>query len=206
VWSGGTTYGGTLTPSNWNSTLALANTPPPFDFAAQFATLRERSAQWADLEANGTVSGPRAGALALTLTGSDASLDVFEITAAQLQSARQVQITVPDGATVLINVPDISYISALSSVSLAGTTPAQVLWNFPRATSVTSTVGFAWQGSILAPHATVTLVNGQLNRSVVAASLSTGTESSGGYQTNHIAFTGCFPPAGEAPGAGVAVH
>jgi choice-of-anchor A domain-containing protein len=193
VWNGGVTYGGTLTPTNWNSTLTLSHEQPPFDFGREFGTLRERSAQWRDLPANGSVSGPTYGTL--TLTGSSTVRNVFTVSAERLESSQQVQIQVPDGATVLINVPDISYTNKLSSVSLTGTTAAKVLWNFPLATSVTSTVGLAWQGSILAPNATVTLFNGQLNGSVAAAAVSTGTPSSGGYQTNHVAFTGCLPPA-----------
>jgi choice-of-anchor A domain-containing protein len=190
VWRGGVTYAGTLTPSGWNSTLSLRKAPPPFDFGEQFATLRKRSAQWAGLPAKVVKQPP----VQLTLAGTDPTRNVFTIAAEDLETVRQVAINVPAGSTTLINVTGTSgYTNALSSVSLTGATPATVLWNFPLATSVTSTVGFEWKGSILAPNAAVSLSNGQLSGSL-AARVATVGASNGGYLVNHIGFTGCLPP------------
>jgi choice-of-anchor A domain-containing protein len=192
VWQGGVTYAGTLTPSTWNSTLLLRNVPPTFDFGEQFATLRERSAQWADLPANGTVAGPTNNEL--TLTGSDPARNVFEVASAKLGSAQRVAISVPAGSTTLINVTGTTtYKSALSSVTLTGATAATVLWNFPLTPTIISTAGLEWKGSILAPNAAVSLSNGQLSGSLAARSATVGA-SNGGYLVNHIGFTGCLPP------------
>ncbi|HEX6743784.1 MAG TPA: choice-of-anchor A family protein [Solirubrobacteraceae bacterium] len=197
IWQGGVTYAGTLTPPTWNSTLSLRQAPPPFDFGAQFATLRERSAQWADLPAKGTVEGPTFDEL--TLRGTDPALNVFEVSSSKLGSALRVAINVPSGSTTLINVTGTTaYTSRLSSVSLTGATEATVLWNFPLTPSVVSTAGFEWKGSILAPNAAVSLSNGQLNGSVAARVVSVGA-SNGGYLVRHNGFTGCLPPAAPTP-------
>ena len=56
--NGRVTYGGTLTATGTLNALGgLHQAQPPFDFADEFTTLRERSAQWADLTPNGTVTG-----------------------------------------------------------------------------------------------------------------------------------------------------
>ena len=197
VWQGGVTYAGTLTPANWNSTLSLRNAPPPFDFGQQFAMLRERSAQWADLPAHGTVTGPTNNEL--TLTGTDPVRNVFAVTAAQLQSTQRVAISVPTGSTTLINVIGTgTYTSALSSVTLTGATAATVLWNFPLTPTIVSTAGLEWKGSILAPNAAVSLSNGQLSGSIAASTVTVGA-SNGGYLVNHVGFTGCLPPAPANP-------
>ena len=192
VGHGGVTYSDTLTPSTWNSTLSLRKEPPPFDFGAQFATLRERSAQWADLPAEGTVEGPTYDQL--TLTGTDAALNVFEVSSSKLASALRVAINVPTDSTTLINVTGTTaYTSRLDSVNLTGATAATVMWNFPQTPTIVSTAGLEWKGSILAPNAAVSLSGGQLSGSVAARVVTVGA-SNGGYQVNHIGFMGCLPP------------
>jgi choice-of-anchor A domain-containing protein len=197
VWQGGVTYKDTLTPSSWNSTLSLRQAPPPFDFGEQFATLRERSAQWADLPAT-VVMDPVPSKL--TLTGGDPTRNVFRIAADKLAAVRELAIDVPAGSTTLINVTGTSvYTNALSSVSLAGATAATVLWNFPLVPTITSTVGFEWKGSILAPNAAVSLSNGQLSGSLAARTVAIGILNGPGYLVNRVGFSGCLPPAPPNP-------
>jgi hypothetical protein len=100
---GRVTYGGTLTATGTLSTLGgLHQEQPPFAFPDQMATLRERSAQWADLTANGTIGGP--GSYDIRFNGTSSTLDVFALTASALQTYGKITINVPPGSTALVNV------------------------------------------------------------------------------------------------------
>ena len=80
---GSATYGrdlfGTLTNPLPNGTITRATTP--FDVGALFEALAIRSSYWADLDPNGTISGPEYGAL--TLEGTNATRNVFTLSASQ---------------------------------------------------------------------------------------------------------------------------
>jgi choice-of-anchor A domain-containing protein len=185
---GRVTYGGALTATGTLSALGgLHQAQPPFDFAAQFATLKERSAQWADLVPNGTIAGPTYD---VRFTGTSAALNVFSLTAAALQSAGKITINVPSGSTTLVNVSGSTFTSALYGIDLVGSAPDKVLWNFPLATSVQQTSGVDFRGTILAPNAPVNVGNGNLYGQILGASANIGSEG-----LFHAPFTGCLPPA-----------
>src|SRR5512132_1021281 len=149
--NGRVTYGGTLTAMGTLTALGgLHQAQPPFDFADEFATLRERSAQWADLTANGTIAGPTYD---VRFTGSDNALNVFALTAAALAGMGKITIDVPAGSTALINVSGSSFTSALYGIDVIGATQSSVLWNFPLATTVQQSSGLNWRGTLLAPNA-----------------------------------------------------
>jgi choice-of-anchor A domain-containing protein len=165
---GRVTYGGTLTATGTLSTLGgLHQEQPPFDFSDQMALVRERSVQWADLKANGTIGGP--GSYDVRFTGTSSTLNVFAVTATALQGNGKITINVPAGSTTLINVSGSSFTSALYGIDLVGTTPDKVLWNFPLATSVRQTSGLDFRGTILAPNAAVQVGNGNLYGQVLGA-------------------------------------
>lgn len=183
------TYGGALIATGaLNALGGLHQAQPPFDFAAELATIRERSAQWADLPANGTIGGP--GSYDIRFTGTNAARNVFAVTAAALGTYGQITIDVPPGSTTLINVSGSTFTSALYRMVLVGATPETVLWNFPLATSVQQASGLEWQGTLLAPNAAASLSNGQLHGQLLAASAAIGSEG-----VFHHPFTGCLPPA-----------
>jgi choice-of-anchor A domain-containing protein len=185
---GRVTYGGTLTATGTLSTLGgLHHEQPSFDFPGEMALLRERSAQWADLAANGTIGGP--GSYDIRFDGTSPTLNVFAVTAAALQGYGKITITVPAGSTTLINVSGSTFTSALYGIDLVGATPAKVLWNFPLATSVQQTSGLDFKGTILAPNAAVNVGNGNLYGQVLGASANIGS-----YGLFHAPFTGCLPP------------
>lgn len=185
---GRVTYGGTLTANGTLTTLGgLHHEQPPFDFADQMALARERSAQWADLTANGTIGGP--GSYDIRFTGTSSTLNVFAVTATALQGYGKITISVPAGSTTLINVSGSSFTSALYGIDLVGTTPDKVLWNFPLATSVRQTSGLDFKGTILAPNAAVQVGNGNLYGQIIGASANVGS-----YGLFHAPFTGCLPP------------
>jgi choice-of-anchor A domain-containing protein len=185
---GRVTYGGTLTATGTLSTLGgLHHEQPPFDFSDQMALVRERSAQWADLQANGTIGGP--GSYDIRFTGTSSTLNVFAVTATALQGYGKITISVPAGSTTLINVSGSAFTSALYGIDLVGTTPDKVLWNFPLATSVRQTSGLDFRGTILAPNAAVQVGNGNLYGQALGASATVGSEG-----LFHAPFSGCLPP------------
>ncbi|HEX6620705.1 MAG TPA: choice-of-anchor A family protein, partial [Solirubrobacteraceae bacterium] len=72
---GRVTYGGALTATGTLNALGgLDHEQPPFDFSDLMALVRERSAQWADLNANGTIGGP--GSYDIRFTGTSSTLNV----------------------------------------------------------------------------------------------------------------------------------
>jgi choice-of-anchor A domain-containing protein len=184
---GRVTYGGTRSGSGSLTALGgIVAAQPPFDFADEFATLRERSAQLADLTPNGTIGGP--GTYDIRFNGSDPSRNVFEVAASTLQTYGKITITVPAGSRTVINVTGSTFTSALYGIELVGATPETVVWNFPLATSVAQKSGLNWQGTLLAPHALVDLSNGQFYGQLIAERAIVGSEG-----LFHRPF--CFPPA-----------
>lgn len=187
----------------------------PIDFASAFTDLRATSASWAAATANGTVTtGTAGGNTALVLTGTDASLNVFNLTSAQvtaLGSGTHVAYNVPSGSTVLVNVPGTSPTiggqmwlgsgSSAQQVNDSNTIPAYagIVWNFAQATSVTISVGSAWAGTILAPNAALTIASaGHTIGQMIAKSFSSG------YETHQNLFpsTACVPGTTPPPPTG----
>ena len=208
---GGTTYGGTLSGQFSAYQNAISNTPPPFNFSDTFTTLRSAQQSWADLAPNGTVTLPEFDYSPINFRGTEADLNVFRVSAANLQSAQQIQIRVPDGATTLINVTGATYTSGFRptySITFwdgsnyvqfsdnppndrVGLARERLMWSFPDATAVqlgSTTSGMDWQGSVLAPRALVTLVkNTRFHGTLIAETVEqTGTATL-------PPFDGCLP-------------
>jgi choice-of-anchor A domain-containing protein len=154
--TGVTTLGGTATQSSL------------VDFAAAGTQLQSLSQQYADLASNGTTYV--APWNAITLTGANAGLNVFTLSAAALGVANGFTINAPAGSTVLINVTGASATMQNFGFFLNGVTRDGVLFNFADATSLTAS-GIGIEGSILAPGAAVTFNNGQMNGQMIAGSL-----------------------------------
>ncbi|MFE9429306.1 choice-of-anchor A family protein [Kitasatospora sp. NPDC006697] len=204
--------------------------PSPIDFAAEFGRLRALSSA---LAAQGATAGTsvQLGGTTLTLTGTDGSFNGFQVTAAQLQGAKAIQLNVPKGAVTVVNVSGDSYDSkAAGTTSMwiwdhaknqyvlddklqsadGGAERAALLWNFPTAKSFLKNSQLAWAGSVLAPNADFDLGTGApVNGSVIAHSL----VGSGGAETHHFPFTACLPgtttptspapqPSSSTPGGG----
>jgi choice-of-anchor A domain-containing protein/uncharacterized repeat protein (TIGR01451 family) len=187
--NGSVTYGRTIVPLGFtvpNGTVLKA--APPFDVDALFDGLVIRSTSWGELDQTGQIDSFRTG---LRLFGDDPVRNVFNVTAASLESVRALYIQVPDGATTLINVTGGSFANALGAgifiwddatdfVQVGN--PAQnadlearrraTLWNFPDASVVTlGPPGTAWQGSVLAPRARVNLGYQHIFGSIAAESV-----------------------------------
>ena len=190
--NGSVTYGRAITPLGFtvpNGTVTKA--APPFDVDALFDGLVIRSTSWGALDQTGEVGAFRNG---VRLFGDDPVRNVFTFTAAALESVRALYIEVPDGSTTLINVTGGAFTNGLGAgifiwddatdfVQVGN--PAQnpdlearrraTLWNFPDASAVTlGPPDTAWQGTVLAPRARVTLGYQHIFGSIVAGSV-TGT-------------------------------
>ncbi|MGW4743467.1 choice-of-anchor A family protein [Streptomyces sp. NPDC004290] len=184
----------------------------PLDFGKEFTNLRALSTGWAATAANGTVSTSGDG---IFLTGTDKTLNVFAVNAADLEKYRAITLDVPVGSSTLVNVLGASYDMSTSATygvyykNLAGGMPviddynvpadgyrqirSKLLWNFPQATSVKKNYT-SWPGTILAPNAKVEMGGkdvgpGHVNGSVVAEELVTVP----GAETHQMNFTGCLP-------------
>lgn len=185
----------------------IAEGPSPVDFGAEFAKLRTLSAGWAGERPNGETAGGQDGR-SLYLTGTDAELNVFALSTADLEKAGEIYLKVPVGSSTLVNVIGASYDMTAKPTSGVWISEggayvqddydrhtdghksirSKLLWNFPQAETVTKNSS-AWPGAILAPRAAVTMTSGHINGSLVAESLDTAP----GAETHQMNFTGCLP-------------
>ena len=199
--NGSVTYGSTITPANFtvpNGTVTKA--APPFNVPALFDGLVIRSTSWAALDVNGTTGTYNGG---LELTGTSRVRNVFRLTDAQLANRHALYLHVPDGSTTLITYAGGGFQNgfdggmflwdeATGYTQLSVTAPNQdlenrrraMLWNFPNAVSVTlGPPATGWQGTVLAPRASVQLTYQHIFGSIAAASI-TGTGEIGAQNPN----------------------
>ncbi|MFF8377270.1 choice-of-anchor A family protein [Streptomyces sp. NPDC015661] len=191
----------------------VATGPSPIDFGKEFTELRKLSAGWAGVRPNGEAAGGQDGR-SLYLTGTDAKLNVFALSSADLEKAGEIYLKVPAGSSTLVNVIGASYDMQAKPttgvwISDGGayvqddydrhtdahkSIRSKLLWNFPQAETVRKNYA-AWPGAILAPNADVTMGSegtygpGHINGSVIAESLHTVP----GAETHRMNFTGCLP-------------
>ncbi|MER5203984.1 choice-of-anchor A family protein [Streptomyces sp. NPDC002825] len=189
----------------------VATGPSPIDFGKEFTGLRKLSTGWAGVRPNGEAA---VDGRALYLTGTDAKLNVFAVSSADLQKAGEIYLKVPAGSSTLVNVIGTSYDMGAGPTSGVWISDggayvqddydqhteahksirSKLLWNFPQAETVKKN-NAAWPGAILAPGAAVTMTSGHVNGSVIAESLDTVP----GSETHRMNFTGCLPEVA-APG------
>jgi hypothetical protein len=135
---------------------------------------------------------------ALELTGTGSGLNVFRVSAADLQAAAGIVIDLTKAdATALINIIATGQLSiAPQYMNLSGSASAQsLMWNLPDATGLAVTHGVAWKGLILAPDATVTTANRpQLNGQLIARTVPVSD-----WVLNYAPFSGCLPPILASP-------
>lgn len=190
TYTNGTVYGNavvagtaSLTSVGFANGGSLINGPVP-ECATANADLLAVSGQLCSLSPSGTVNFQFG---VLTLTGSDPLTNVFALNAGQLATANTLQINVPPGSSVLIKISGSSVTWQQMGIFLNGVDESHVLYNFCEATSLTIN-GINVRGSVLAPKAAVQFNNGQVNGTLVAASLS------GFGQAHQVEFEGCVGP------------
>jgi choice-of-anchor A domain-containing protein len=135
----------------------------PFNFAAAQSALTAKSTSYGALAGNGSSV---LSSSTLTLTGTDSSLNVFHISAADLAAASTLQINVAANSHVLINVSGTSV--SLSNLGIFDSATANnTLFNFYQATTLLlASVGI--NGTVLSPFADVNFSVGQLNGPLIA--------------------------------------
>ena len=182
VYGGKAVSTGTISSSN-DLDCGFTRVALPVDFDLLETQVNNLSTSLAALPDNGTVSG------ALTLTGTNATLNVFNITAEQLNTT-QVNVNFPTGSSVVVNVSGTSVNWVNGSVCLNGqcsdsSQADYVLWNMYQATSVYMT-GIAIEGSVLAPLATLKGDGGHIAGQVIVQYLT------GGLEYHPYYFAGCL--------------
>ena len=208
---GSVSHGGALQGSITTPVGSVSQAAPPFDIDAEFTKLAAQSQAIAALAPNGTAGGP---AYAYDLIGTSSDTNVFTLAASSLETAQVIRINVPLGSSTVVNVTGSAYSTARfptaaiqfwngsSYVQLPDSAPpnlealrANLLWNFPAATSVQIGPNLAWQGTVLAPLANVVFPGStQLNGTLIAKTL----VNSQGSARNHP-YTGCVPVAPPTP-------
>ncbi|ADO69149.1 choice-of-anchor A family protein [Stigmatella aurantiaca] len=141
----------------------------PIDFAARFAELRNLSARLGRVPANGgTASEPWGG---IRLSGTDPSLNVFDMDAGAFSSTKLFNVDAPAGSLAVVNIRGSSATLSGFSITFSGGIDSHgVLYNFVDATSIGAS-GIGLRGTVLAPHAHVTFNNGSWNGGIYAVSL-----------------------------------
>jgi choice-of-anchor A domain-containing protein/MYXO-CTERM domain-containing protein len=177
-------YGTTDSVSNAGITGTPLKNAGAVDWAATRATITALSTSLGNLSANGTTS---VVSNFITLTGSNATTDVFSISGNVLASATGLTINAPATSTVIINVSGTNVTMQNFGISLSGVDRTHVLFNFAQATTLTYS-GIDVTGSILAPYAAVS-GSGVIHGSLIAASYS------GQGQIDAAPFAGAIPAA-----------
>ncbi|WP_249901027.1 DUF5057 domain-containing protein [Paenibacillus sp. PK3_47] len=147
----------------------------PIDFASLRERMTSLSAKLATLNDNGSMKSEYG---TVTLTGtSDAKLYVFSVPADVISSAHSLNVSVPQGSTVLVNIGNNAngtdgskYVKMALNTNLTGVEANHILYNFPSAETVD--LRNTLNGTFLAPRATVGFDNGQLTGQVIAGAAS----------------------------------
>lgn len=121
----------------------------------------------------------------LNLTGSNPYMNVFDVDGNELNAAHTVNISVPNGSVVLVNVSG-STINWNGGLFVNGTAINNVLYNFYEATDLTISA-IDVRGSVLAPYADLHFPSGVINGQVIVKSMT------GQGQFNNQLFAGNIP-------------
>lgn len=133
--------------------------------------------------ANGSVSNNWGQ---LSMVGTDPDINVFYLSQSDLNPLWGMSIEVPDGSTVLVNVNHHAMQLNNFQPTLTGCDATDVLFNFPIANSVQMN-SIGWQGTILAPKASIQFNNGQIDGALVCRSIQ------GNGESHHAPFDGRLP-------------
>jgi choice-of-anchor A domain-containing protein len=218
--AGGNVYSFTATGANFNfanenysgspytgSKLVTGGTSP-INFSTIKTEMISLSTQLAGLTANGAVCSVNNSGLIvagggcpsssktynpswLVLYGSSTTTNIFNLTQAQFQGGKNLDIAVPAGSTVIINVAGTSD-TLQNSIYFNGATvtdanAGSILFNFSTATSVTINAQF--DATLLAPYAALS-GGSQMGGMFIAASIgSTG-------EVHYDPFTSTLPITG----------
>jgi choice-of-anchor A domain-containing protein len=98
----------------------------------------------------------------LTLSGTESTLNVFQVTTQMLEDAGEVSIDIPAGSAGLIKVSGTSLDWYAVGFDLQGAEAEDLFWSMPEVTDL-SMEAIGVQGTVLAPLAELDFDDGQLN-------------------------------------------
>ncbi len=182
--NGKTLVGGTVTTPSWggygNGGITSGDSALPIDFAAETARMTWLSSTLSNYSANGSVVSQWGQ---LYFTGTSATINVFDVTAAQMASSNTFHVNVAAGSEVLFNISGLSASMQNAGFDLQGVDASKILYNFYDATSL-SFSGIGIQGSVLAPDAAYNGGYGNVNGEMIVSSFDAPT------QINSVPYTG----------------
>lgn len=185
--AGNVTSGSTVTTNGvtiYGATIQNSTDPLPVDFTQAALDLADASTFWGDQAPTSNVVNNWG---TLFFNGSNPDLNVFTVPASTFGNCYGVNINVPAGSTVLINITGASGKMPNTGYNIAGTTVDHVVYNFPQATTLN--IG-ASQGAVFAPRAATSFPYGLAVGTVVVKSLN------GSGQINYAPFSGTLPQRG----------
>ena len=156
--------------------------PLPVDFALAKTELLALSSQFAAYPSNGTTTFEWSG---LTLNGNNPVLNVFDVDGNDLSQANSMEVNVPNGSVVLVNISRRN-VTWGGGLVVNGTGIGNVIYNFPQAKNI-EIQGIDVQGSLLAPKASVNFVSGVINGQMICKNYE------GQGQMNLAPFHGLIP-------------
>jgi choice-of-anchor A domain-containing protein len=174
VW-GDAWYGGTYSA---DQTVVYPRGSPaqgaPIDFADRFASLRNLSSRLGRVPANGRTTREVWGGI--MMSGTDPSMNVFDLDASAFSGAVYFNIDAPAGSLAVVNIRGASASLARFSMAFSGGLDAQsVLYNFVDTTRIdASSIGI--RGTVLAPYAHITFNDGAWDGGIYAVSLTGNAE------------------------------
>lgn len=197
---------GTVTVSNASqpsSVVTGSSAATPINFTALATDTKNEAISIASLAQQAQTAGTAgtvSGTSNLTLSGTSAGVNYFNLTSAQLASLSSGSLTINNtvaGATDIISVTGSSASVSNFGFTYTGTASASsTLFDFSQASSL-SISGVGFNASVLAPTATVNFTNGNLTGVLVAGNLASTVYQDGEFHT--AAFTGALPSAAPAP-------
>ena len=165
-----------------NATKVKTPTAAPIDFLGAQTSLQNLSSTLASQTANTTIN---VAYNTYTMTGNDKTLNVFNLADSSFNGST-INISAPSGSTVVVNVAGKADSFNGGSINYSGVTAANVIFNFNSAQTL-ALAAIAFNGTILAPYATVNGNYGQLNGQLIANNLAGTTE------LHDVLFSGTLP-------------
>ncbi len=184
VYGGNAVYGGSsnLPKSSVSFASGSVRKDSVIDFVAAKSYLENLSTQLAGYAVNGVTTFEWG---AVKMVSTSPYINVFSVNGNDLNSANAVQIDVPNGSVVIVNVSGTS-INWHGGLVVNGTAINNVLYNFPQATSL-GISGINVTGSVLAPFASLNFPAGIITGQTIVKSMS------GSGQFNIAPFLGNIP-------------
>ncbi|MBB5686298.1 choice-of-anchor A family protein [Sphingobium boeckii] len=193
--SHGNAVAGSLALPSWNifSNGSARTGTGSIDFVAEAAALSYASTTLANTASNGSTLFQYGG---LTFTGTNAAVNIFTVSGADLASTNNFNVNAPSGSLVIFNISGLSD-QFSGGINLNGLASSNVLFNFFQATTLNLT-NIAVKGTILAPNAALNFTNGNVDGQVLAKSI-----VGNGFDISNTRYAGTLArPTGAVPEPG----